>query len=178
MTRAQRILAIVLASLIATFFAVQSFRWAGHAGAERAHRKFLGHVEDRRWSRCHGMISEAYSDRWGFDRKDISLALQDVGGQFIISLTIDWTTREISPPEADEGHAVIGTMRLDGRGGPAVDYILREARAFTAQPFTFRWRREGLMPWSWKLVSIDHPTVEVPAGYTPGDLGSAASARI
>ncbi len=29
------------------------------------------------------------------------------------------------------------------------------------QPFTFTWRHVGKAPWSWKLIHIDHPTLNI-----------------
>ncbi len=165
--------AAALALALVGLFAIQSYRWSGEAGAERAHRKFLSAVADRRWGKCHRMISEAYSDRWGFGRREISLALKDVGGQFTFALQIDWETRSVTALEGG-GYEITGNAELDGRGSPAVDLILREARAYSRRPYTFRWAREGLLPWRWKLQRADHPDAEVPPGYVPGDLGSLA----
>ena len=162
-----------LLGLLALILVVQTIRWSGESGAERAHQKFLDHVADRRWGKCQRMISTSYSDRWGFGRNDISLALKDVGSQFVISLLIGWETEAIE--EVEGAFEIVGKMDIDGRGGPAVELILAEARRYTSRPFTFHWKREGLLPWKWKLQSIDHPTVEVPPGYTPGDLGSITS---
>lgn len=163
-------LLIALAAALAVFFFVQNRRWSGAAGAERAHKKFLGYVESRRWGKCHRMIAVEYSDRWNFDRDAISQALQDLGRQFTFALEIVWQTRSVTA--ADGIYEVVGTAALDGRGNPAVDLILRTARPYAAQPYTFRWKRAGLMPWSWRLESLDHPHAGPPPGYVPGNLGS------
>lgn len=162
-----RILAIVfLAALI--LLVIQSFRWSGESGARRAHAKFLERLEDKKWGKCHRMIATDYSDRWDFNRDDVSLALRDVAGEFIISLQINWSEGSIT--ENDSRHTVAGRIQIDGRGSPAVPIIVREFKEFSAQPFRFEWRKSGFLPWTWKLVSIDHPSVEVPSGYKPGRL--------
>lgn len=166
-----RIRLIALAAVaIVVFLFVQNQRWSGEAGAERAHRKFLGYVSDRRWGKCQRMIAADYSDRWGFDRKQISLALKDVGRQFTFALEVDWETKSIS--ENQGLYDIVGIAQFDGKGNPAVDLILRETKSYAAHPYTFRWKRDGLLPWKWKLDMLDHPKAEVPPGYVPGDLSS------
>ena len=159
--------------LLAVFFGWQAMRWSGEDGAIRAQEKFIASIEDRRWGKVRAMISETYSDRWGFSREDVAAALRDVGGQFVIHLQIDWYRETVSSQEGL--YQIVGRMQIDGRGGPAAELILHQGRAYLNEAFTFHWRREGLMPWKWKLVKMEHPTVEVPPGYQPGDLNSLAA---
>ena len=177
MTRTRLILLAAAAITVGLFFITQTIRWSGAGGAQRAHEKFLERIEDRRWSKCHAMVAEGYSDRWEFSRDDISLALQDLGAPFTFGLTIEWKPVGAPEEQGDGSFVITGTARLDGSGSPIADMVLSRVNGYAATPFTFRWEREGLLPWRWKLVSIDHPTLEVPRGYTPGDLGSAASRR-
>lgn len=166
MNRLRIFIAALLAILV--LFVVQSFRWSGESGARRAHAKFLERIEDKKWGKCHRMIAADYADRWDFNRDDISLALRDVAAEFIISLQIDWSEDSIT--ENDDAHTLAGRIQIDGRGSPAVPIILREFKGYAAEAFRFEWRKSGLLPWAWKLVSIDHPSVEVPRGYEPGRL--------
>jgi len=156
-------LLIALAAALSVFFFVQNQRWSGAAGAERAHKKFLGYIESRRWGKCERMVADDYSDRWGFGRREISLALQDVGRHFIFTLRFDWETQSVT--HRDDGYDIVGTAHLRGRGNPAVEIILRKARSFAEQPYTFRWKRTGAMPWSWELETLDHPQAAPPPGY-------------
>lgn len=172
MSRNRLIAAGLLALAGACYFVIQYARWSGAAGAGRAHQRFLSYVEDKRWSKSHAMVSADYSDRWGFDRDDISLALQDLGSAFTFWLEIRWTP--VAPPGtgAEDGAiALAGTVRVEGQGGPLGNIVSPHINGYASEPFTFRWRREGLLPWGWRLLSISHPSATVPAGYTPGDLG-------
>jgi hypothetical protein len=36
------------------------------------------------------------------------------------------------------------------------------------QPFSFHWKKEGWWPWTWRLVNITNPALELPDGYRPG----------
>ena len=166
-------IAVALLLIAGGFIGAQSFRWKDEKGAQRAHEKFLARVADRRWSKVRSMISVEYSDRWGFDREKVTRALQDVGGQFFIDLQIDWQTDSIVA--GDEIFTITGRMEIDGRGGPAAELILRQGRVYLSETFIFHWRREGLLPWKWKLLKMEHPTIEVPAGYQPGDMSSMAA---
>ncbi len=72
-----------------------------------------------------------------------------------------------------DGDAIVitGKLRLDGQGGIVAPIRrLQHARPFANKPFTFRWRKTGLLPWRWQLDSVHHPDARLPAGYTPGDL--------
>jgi len=152
--------------IVAIFFGIQAFRWSGEKGAEKAHEQFMQYLSDRRWTKCSRMISELYNDQWKFNRNDISLALRDFGRHFYITLTVEWKT--ISVTEKEREYKIIGMMKIEGSGSPAADYIIKEARPHLINSFTFIWSRSGIMPWSWKLTEIKHPSIKVPAGYVPG----------
>ena len=156
-----------LGIIVVIFFGIQTIRWSGQKGAKRAHEHFIQYLSDRRWSKCSQMISEQYDDQWKFNRNDISLALRDFGRHFYISLSVDWKT--ISTTETGSSYNIIGTMKIEGSGNPVTGHIIKEARPYLLDPFTFTWSRSGIMPWSWKLGKIKHPSIKVPSGYVPGD---------
>ncbi len=167
MTRRHLLIAAV--AIFAVFMAVQWLRWSGAAGAGRAQEKFIAAVDGRRWSKCHAMVSEDYSDRWGYGRDEISLALQDAARVFSMSWDVRWETAEVEPDGS--GFRVVGTAQVSGEG-PGARFAAAEIRKAGAEPFAFRWRREGFLPWKWKLVGIEHPTLSPPRGYKPGQLDS------
>ncbi len=141
------------------------FRW----GVENSHRRFLGSIEDRKWNRVGKLVSDEYGDRFEFGEKELMAAIRDVGGQFIFSLTIDWTLLE----KSREGNAVTlrGNIQLDGNGTPAAAEIVRRAQRYRSQPVEFTWQRESAWPWSWRLVEIDLPGLDLPPSYDPGEFG-------
>ncbi|MFL2480168.1 MAG: hypothetical protein ACJ0K4_11530 [Verrucomicrobiales bacterium] len=160
-----------LGIIVVLFFGIQTVRWSGEKGAKKAHKHFIQYLSDRRWSKCSRMISELYDDQWKFNRNDISLALRDFGRHFYISLSVDWKT--MSATKMEGSYAIKGAMKIKGSGSPAADYIIKEARPYLIDSFTFIWSRSGIMPWSWKLEKIKHPSIKVPPGYVPGDQSSS-----
>ena len=156
-----------LGIIVVLFFVIQTVRWSGETGAKKAHDRFIQYLSDRRWTKCSRMISELYTDQWKFDRNDISMALRDFGRHFYITLGINWKT--LSTAQTRESYGIIGTMKIDGSGSPAADYIIKETRQYLMDPFTFNWSRSGILPWSWTLESIKHPSIKVPADYVPGN---------
>ena len=54
------------------------------------------------------------------------------------------------------------------KGIKTVEMIIKETRTHLLDPFTFHWKKSGFLPWSWKLIRIEHSKLEVPSGYVPG----------
>jgi hypothetical protein len=159
----------LLCLLIATSVLItvmQVIRWSGESGAERAQQEFLEHFTKRHWKKCHGMVAVNYSGTWHLDRKQLSLLMQDFSRQFIIAPRVGWQT--ISITKENEFFEIKGIMSFKEGTGPASGLILSEIGSYTAEPFSFSWKRSSIMPWSWRLESIEHPTLELPAGYFPG----------
>ncbi|MFP6875125.1 MAG: hypothetical protein VCA55_16625 [Verrucomicrobiales bacterium] len=145
---------------------IQVIRWSGESGAELAQQEFLGYFTERRWKKCHSMVAGSYSDRWNLEREKLSLVMQDFSRQFIIAPRAKWQT--ISMTKKNTSFEINGIMSFEGGSGHASGFILREIGNYTSEPFSFRWKHSGIMPWSWHLESIDHPTLELPSGYVPG----------
>ena len=161
---ARRLLILGAILAVAALFHSALFRW----GVDNTHERFLQSVEDRKWNRVGKLVSDSYQDRFEFGEKELMAAIRDVGGQFIFSMTIEWTFLE----RVKDGKNVTlrGNIQLDGNGTPAAREIIRRAQRYRNQPVEFTWRRESAMPWSWRLVEIDLPGLELPAYYDPGDL--------
>ena len=61
-----------------------------------------------------------------------------------------------------------GNLKIDGTGNQITEMIIKETRTHLLDPFTFHWKKSGFLPWSWKLIRIEHSKLEVPSGYVPG----------
>ena len=60
-------------------------------------------------------------------------------------------------------------LKIDGTGNLQVtEMIMQESRTYLLDPFTFHWIKSGFLPWSWKLIQIEHSKLEAPSGYVPG----------
>jgi len=145
---------------------VNALRWFGESGVELAQREFLEHFSERNWKECHRMVAENYDDKWQLKRNELSLLMQDFSRQFIVPPQTIWRTLSIT--KQNKTYEINGTLSFKGGSGPSSGIILREVSAYTGQPFRFTWRRKGIMPWSWQLESINHPTLELPSSYVPG----------
>ena len=123
-------------------------------------------LAEGRSAKAWNMVSAEYQDKWGMNKDQIGAAFRDVSRQFL-TLRIDWTDPQFAPGP-DGGYTLTTVPHVDGRSfSPVGEVILSTARQFR-EPFTFHWKKEGWWPWTWRLVSISHPELEIPSGYTPG----------
>lgn len=145
---------------------VQAVRWSGESGAGLAQQEFLDHFTKRQWKECHEMVAGSYSGKWQLERGELSLLMQDFSRQFIIPPRAIWHTTYIKKKK--KTYEVNGILSFEGGSGPSSGTILREVRTYTKQAFSFHWKQTTVMPWSWQLKGIYHPTLELPSGYVPG----------
>jgi len=169
MTLPRRYFILAGLGLLAIFIGYQAlFSWPAEKQAFAKQQKFIEAIESRKWGRVHRLTADGYSDSLGMDRESLLLALRDLGSQFWTILELNW---EMSDLQRDGDAVVItGKLRLSGEGGMFAPMAVQHARPFANMPFTFRWRKTGLMPWKWQLENLHHPDAKFPDGYTPGDL--------
>jgi hypothetical protein len=123
-------------------------------------------LAEGRSAKAWHMVSAEYRDQWNMDRDQVGSALRDVSRQFL-TLRVDWVDPRFERT-ADGGVAMTTLPRLEGKSlTPVGEMMLSTARRLE-QPFTFTWRKEGWWPWTWRLVSITNPDLEIPQGYSPG----------
>jgi hypothetical protein len=61
------------------------------------------------------------------------------------------------------------SLRVQSNGGHASGMIAE--KAMELQEMTrFLWKREAWRPWSWQLVSVQNPALDIPSDYRPGNL--------
>ncbi len=142
------------------------FRWTSSSQLERQQAAVISAIEDNRWSRAGGKVSERYKDRWGWSKDDLGRIFQDLRNQFLV-LGI-----ELQNPEWDiAGRRATFKAQLRLRGTPLGLGASIESRVNReAEPMFFYWEKESWLPWSWRLVRLNHAEVEFPDSYTPGDL--------
>lgn len=145
--------------------------WAPHRVVERRHAALIAAIERRSAKRLDRLLAESYRDQWDFDRAQASLALSDIGSQFL-SLSVTPVGLRI---EAGEPGAFVVRHRVEvrGQGSPLAHEMARLANRLET-PFEFHWRRQSRWPGDWKLARILQP--DLPAdlhGYEPGDLRKA-----
>jgi len=176
MPRRPILLALALAAILLAVY-LFGIRWRAEATVRRNHADFIAAIEDKKWGRIRRLVAPPYGDKWGFDRADVTLAIEDVGSQFVINLDFDWTTTSLTRDGDGKTYALVGKGTMRGTGTPLAALIVSQSAAYAAEPFTFTWKKQGLLPWNWKLQKIDHPSLDVPSGYEPGDLRRARAAE-
>lgn len=141
------------------------FRWKTGNQLQLHQTALIAGIEDNRWGPCEKRISENYQDRWGWKRDDLRLVFQDLRSQFLVlGLHLEGATWDIAASKA----TLTTRLRVEGSplgfGSQIQTMINREST-----PMVFTWEKESWQPWSWKLVSMNHPEIDV-EGYEPGDL--------
>lgn len=128
-------------------------------------------VEKRSAARIRRLLSEDYSDRWGFTPEDATDALLDGGSQFLVLVV---TEEELDFQQDGKTVEVTAQWTLSGKPiGPAAQEIMRRINQLES-PFVFTWRKESFAPTSWRLLSIENEGLPQDLyGYEPGDIRRA-----
>jgi hypothetical protein len=133
-------------------------------------------IEKRSPGRIERLVAENYSDRWGFDREDAVNAIVDVGSQFL-ALVVTEDEKET----VIDGKEATVTARLTFGGnpvGPAGHEVVKRLNQLD-EPFVFTWKKESLLPASWRVVRIDNASLPDDLwGYEPGDIRRAMQGDI
>lgn len=116
----------------------------------------LKSIERRNWESVKDQIDDSYTDRWEHDKALLLEALPQAFGQFLF-LTIEHETSAVTM-EGGSGKATT-RVKMSGSGGPLASYIVEKVNTLGA-PFTFRWAQRSSWPWDWKLMRVDHPTLD------------------
>lgn len=164
---------ILLLALVTVIGVTGLVLWSSRPAHVVAKRQasLLAGLESRSGARLTRLLSEHYQDRWGFQRRDAVEALLDSGSQFI--------TLVVKPEDAAiviEGRRATVTSRLVVSGqaiGPVGHEVTRTVNQLK-EPFVFTWEKQGFLPSSWRLVSMENPSLPTELyGYTAGDLRRA-----
>jgi hypothetical protein len=128
-------------------------------------RRLLEAISQKDAAACARLIHPDYTDPWNFtaaDWPDILLDLRKLSPILEINLL---------NPTFDGANGVVDTsLQVKSMGGPASEIIA--ARAVELKETSrFLWKREPWRPWSWRLVSVQNPALDIPAGYRPGRIG-------
>jgi len=124
---------------------------------KRSWHKLIEVVEARHAGALGNLLAEDYADRWGYRKStivhDARLAFHHFDA---IAIRIEQQTLTIDGDRA----TITALLRVDVRGTARA----AEARVATNSlfsPFTFEWRRDESLPWSWKLVTFDQPEFDL-----------------
>lgn len=123
--------------------------------------KLLTAIAEKDAATCAKLIHPDYTDAWSFTYGSWPAILMDLRAYTPIL--------EISAvdPIIDASNGVVDTALLIQSGpGPAAEFIAARAVEFKSTT-RFIWKRQSWTPWSWRLMSIQNPEVEIPSSYTP-----------
>lgn len=163
----------MLVALVAILSVVGLVIWSSRPAHVVAKRQasLLAGVESRSGARIARLLAEDYQDRWGFRRSDAVEALLDAGSQFI-SLVVK---PEDTVTVIDGRRAMVATrLVVSGQAiGPVGHEVTRTVNQLK-EPFVFTWEKQGFLPSSWRLVSMENPALPTELyGYSAGDLRRA-----
>ena len=150
--------AALLAAAIGGIFFYQLWQPERQVLLHSAH--FLTEIEKKNWPAVADFVAPDYADRWENDRTQFLQRLREVS-RFCGSVAI-----EAKNPQAraeDRNGSWLAKISLTGGTGEYAPVIRERVNSLSA-PFELRWRRESAKPWGWKLVAIDNPALQLPAG--------------
>jgi hypothetical protein len=128
-------------------------------------RRLLEAISQKDAAACARLIHPDYTDQWNFtaaDWPEILLDLRKLSPILEINL--------LNPTFHSANGVVETSLQIKSTGGPASEIIA--ARAVELKETSrFLWKRELWRPWSWRLVSVQNPALDLPAGYRPGRIG-------
>ena len=144
--------------------------WSDNNVVKRKQAALITSIEKRNRGKIMKLMSEEYSDRWGFNKDQASLACREAGSQFI-SLVVKAQKEQFEFNDDDTATATATmNLKLSGRALGVGSEILRRANQLKT-PWIFTWKKEGFGPVSWKLITIENKSIPDNAyGYRPGDF--------
>ena len=139
------------------------------AQLKSAQSRLLRALSQKDAAACSKLVHPDYTDQWNFTAKDWPGILQDLR---TLSPILEIT---MVNPAIDSGSGVVDTsLRVQSNGSPAAGMIAE--RVTELQEMTrFIWKREAWRPWSWRLVSVQNPVLDIPSDYRPGNLTAMPS---
>ena len=134
------------------------------AQLKSAQARLLRAISQKDAAACGKLIHPDYTDQWNFTAGDWPGILKDLR---TLSPILEVT---MVNPVLDSGNGVVDTsLRVQSNGGHASGMI--SEKALELQEMTrFLWKREAWRPWSWQLVSVQNPALDIPSDYRPGNL--------
>lgn len=130
---------------------------------ERKFSSLLSSVEKRNWEAFSGMLSPDYSDRWGQTAESLpSLAREGFQHFYYLKITPEFRPEAIA--SGGREMRISAKLHFSGGGSPLAVMVMDEANAL-GESFEFTYRKESWKPWDWKLVSMDHPALQLPGGW-------------
>lgn len=122
-----------------------------------AQEKFLTAVENRDWKKARALLAADYGDSLGLTHETAPDTAEEVFKGFLF-LTL---RADIQPFQPTSTAAQVNIrLQMDGRGLGFSPIIMDRVNSMQA-PWQFHWRKDGLWPWTWKIIRIHHPELHL-----------------
>ena len=140
------------------------FRWRPPTQV-RLHQMDLIHaVENNNGRDLGNLISDSYSDQWGYTKKDLQLGFKEMRRGFL-ALELQPSEVEVNVEKVEGTFSAVIKLQGSGVWADQIKGVLNKVNT----PFVFTWRKEGGRPWDWKLISISNEELDL-RGYRPGQF--------
>lgn len=134
--------------------------WQPERQVKRHTENLFKAVERKNWEVVAQLTASNYEDRWGDDRDRMLGRLREVFRYFRdVRITSARETIQID----DRSGTWTGNIAIEAGPGE-LGGLLKERVNSLGTPFRLEWRRQSSKPWDWKLVRVDNPGLEIPAG--------------
>lgn len=151
-------------ALIAIF--LFGFEWRPANQVRKQQMALLLAGEKGSESKLNALISADYSDPWGLNKQQILMAFKDARQQFFVM--------QVVPSDVQlqlDGETATVTSMIEFRGtGPYAEVLMKEINGLKS-PWVFTWKKEGSLPWEWRLIRMENADMPTLRGYQPGNLG-------
>lgn len=118
------------------------------------------------------LLHPDYTDQWGFSPTDWPAILKDLRALSpILEIVM------VNPDYNADAGVVDTALQAKSTGGPAAEYI-QDQSVGLKEPTRFTWKRTSWLPWSWKLVNIQNPSISIPSSYRPGKFSASGSIQL
>lgn len=114
-------------------------------------------IERRDWSKVETLIDPAYADQWGYTRPAALHDARQWRGQFFaLTILVEPGGHQLAAP----GGTVTERWKIHGFGTGGTMLVVQEVNSLKS-PFVFQWKHIGWKPWTWTLIRVDNPTLQL-----------------
>ena len=119
----------------------------------RSWDEFIANIESRDASAIASFLAKDYTDTWGYTQQTLPPDLKRMMRSFTqLKLALSDVTIERTGTSA----VITAKVKMSASGYFHVDDAVRQVNALE-EPFVLQWKREGWLPWKWRVSRIEQP---------------------
>lgn len=151
----------ILSALLAAWVGWLAWLWQPALQVELHTLNLLKRASVRDWPEVSAMMSPDYRDVWNADRTEATDQARELFSHFFaLQITV---LEPLRIGQGGDDWTAQGPVGIFGSGTPVAYAVMDEVRE-AGGPFTFRWRKNGVWPWQWSLVSCEHGGLQAKYG--------------